>query len=99
MRNFLVFILGLLIVALFFSVKHDNEISKVKINFSTESSNEDNSGYKYIEPHITRTGKFVKGHIRKPVSTNKNAYKNRARSRYYYETHKNIIKERRRNNE
>jgi hypothetical protein len=88
MRIFLLFILGLLIIALFFSVKRDNEIS-----------NEDNSGYKYIEPHITRTGKFVKGHIRKPVSTNKNAYKNRARSRYYYETHKNIIKERRRNNE
>lgn len=106
MRSFLVVILVLLIVALVFSIRHDREVAETENNFSTDStstyssspsssSSDDNGGYKYVEPYVTRTGKFVKGHVRKPVSTDPNAYKNRARSRYYYETHKHIIKERR----
>lgn len=57
---------------------------------------ENNKSYHYVHPYITKTGKMVKGHTRKSISTNPNSYKNRARSRYYYETHKYIIKEKRR---
>jgi hypothetical protein len=33
------------------------------------------SSNEYVEPYHTRTGKFVKGHVRKSVSTNPNAVK------------------------
>jgi hypothetical protein len=107
MKNFLIFTLFVLIVSLVFSIKHDKEVanSKSKISsFNTITNNnvskskissKDNNGYKYVKPYTTKRGKFVKGHLRKPVSSNRNAYKNRARSRYYYKTHKYIIKERR----
>jgi hypothetical protein len=106
MRGFLVVILLLLIVALVFSIRHDRQVAEAERSFTIDStstyssspsssSSDDNDGYKYVAPYITRTGKYVKGHVRKPVSTDPNAYKNQARSRYYYETHKRIIKERR----
>jgi len=106
MRSFLVVILLLLIVALVFSIRHDRQVAEAESNFSADSnstysssssssSSDDNGGYKYVEPYITRNGKFVKGHARKPVSTDPNAFKNQARSRYYYQTHKEIIKQRR----
>ena len=40
----------------------------------------------YVKPSIDYKGKFRKGHVRMPVSTNKNAIKNQNRSRYYYHT-------------
>jgi hypothetical protein len=40
----------------------------------------------YVAPSIDKRGRFRKGHIRMPVSTDKNAFKNRNRSRYYYHT-------------
>ena len=40
----------------------------------------------YVKPSIDKRGRFRKGHVRKPVSTSKNAVKNRNRSKYYYET-------------
>jgi len=40
----------------------------------------------YVAPSVDRNGRFRKGHIRMPVSTDKNAIKNRKRSRYYYHT-------------
>lgn len=42
----------------------------------------------YVSPSVDRNGRMRKGHIRNSVSTDKDAIKNRARSRYYYETHK-----------
>jgi hypothetical protein len=56
-------------------------------NDETHSS-ESNEYGSYVAPHITRSGRFVKGHFRKRVSTSPNALKNRMRSRYYYQTHK-----------
>jgi len=40
----------------------------------------------YVKPSIDYKGKFRKGHVRMPVSTNKNAISNQNRSRYYYQT-------------
>jgi hypothetical protein len=40
----------------------------------------------YVSPSINYKGKFRKGHIRRAVSTDKNAVRNQARSRYYYQT-------------
>ncbi len=40
----------------------------------------------YVKTYMTRNGKVVKGHFRKSYSTSPNAFKNRARSRYYYHT-------------
>jgi hypothetical protein len=40
----------------------------------------------YVKPSIDYKGKYRKGHVRMPVSTNKNAIKNQNRSRYYYHT-------------
>ena len=40
----------------------------------------------YVKPSIDYKGKFRKGYVRMPVSTNKNAIKNQNRSRYYYQT-------------
>jgi len=40
----------------------------------------------YVSPSINKYGTFRKGHIRMPVSTSKHAFKNRNRSRYYYQT-------------
>ena len=40
----------------------------------------------YVKPYIDYKGKYHKGHLRQPVSTNKNAIKNQNRSKYYYKT-------------
>ena len=40
----------------------------------------------YVSPSIDFKGKYRKGYVRMPVSTNKNAIKNQNRSRYYYQT-------------
>lgn len=61
-------------------------------NQATESTSKK---LEYVDPYVTKNGKIVKGHIRKEYSTDPNALKNRARSKYYYQTHKGIIKERR----
>jgi len=52
------------------------------------NSNDSGTGKKavYVKPSIDYKGKFRKGHVRMPVSTNKNAIKNQNRSRYYYHT-------------
>jgi hypothetical protein len=54
---------------------------------STHSGGKNDYG-SYVSPHITRNGRFVKGHFRKRVSTSPHAIRNRMRSRYYYQTHK-----------
>lgn len=38
----------------------------------------------YVKPSVDYKGKFRKGYVRMPVSTNKNAVKNQIRSKYYY---------------
>ncbi len=53
---------------------------------SCDFKKSDNAGGVYVKPTITRTGKFRKGHVRRKVSTDKNAIKNQNRSRYYYQT-------------
>ena len=42
----------------------------------------------YVKPHVTRTGKLVKGHVCKSVSTSPNAVKRQNYSKSYYERHK-----------
>jgi flagellar basal body-associated protein FliL len=42
----------------------------------------------YVKPYHTRTGKMVKGHVRKSVSTSPNAVKRRNYSKGYYQRHK-----------
>lgn len=53
-----------------------------------ENSNDKGKGKKpvYVSPSIDKNGRFRKGHVRKPISTHKNAIKNQNRSRYYYHT-------------
>ena len=53
-----------------------------------DNSNDSVIGKKpvYVKPSIDYKGKFRKGHVRMPVSTNKNAISNQNRSRYYYQT-------------
>ena len=53
---------------------------------SCDFKKSDKAGGVYVKPTITRTGKFRKGHVRKNVSTDKNAIKNQNRSRHYYHT-------------
>jgi hypothetical protein len=53
---------------------------------SCDFKKSDSAGGTYVKPTITRTGKFRKGHVRRKVSTDKNAIKNQNRSRYYYHT-------------
>ena len=40
----------------------------------------------YVKPSIDKNGKYRRGHVRMPVSTKKDAFKNRTRSKYYYHT-------------
>jgi hypothetical protein len=51
-----------------------------------ESNNKKTRKAVYVSPSIEYKGKFRKGYVRMPVSTNKNAIKNQNRSRYYYHT-------------
>jgi len=47
-----------------------------------------NSSNSYVKPYHTRTGKLVKGHVRKSVSTSPNAVKKQNYSKGYYQRHK-----------
>ena len=49
---------------------------------------ESGSSNSYVKTHVTRTGKFVKGHVRKSVSTNPYAVKKQNYSKGYYQRHK-----------
>ena len=49
---------------------------------------ESGSSNTYVKPHVTRTGKFVKGHVRKSVSSSPNAVKKQYYSKGYYQRHK-----------
>jgi len=40
----------------------------------------------YLKPSVDKNGRFRKEHVRKSVSTKKNAVKSQNRSRYYYHT-------------
>jgi hypothetical protein len=52
-------------------------------NFTkSESSNS------YVKPYHTRTGKLVKAHVRKSVSTSPNAVKRQNYNKAYYQRHK-----------
>ena len=53
---------------------------------SSDNKSQTNGGSVYVEPSIDKNGKFRKGHVRKSVSTSKDAIKNQNRSRYYYQT-------------
>ncbi len=48
----------------------------------SESSNS------YVKPYHTRTGRLVKGHVRKSISTSPNAVKRQNYSKGYYQRHK-----------
>ena len=39
----------------------------------------------YVKPSMTRSGQFRKGHYRKAVSTDKDAFKHRQQSKSYYQ--------------
>ena len=52
----------------------------------TQSSSGNSGKPTYVSPSIDKRGRFRKGHIRMPASTDKNAVKNRNKSRYYYHT-------------
>lgn len=47
-----------------------------------------NSSNSYVKPYHTRTGKLVKGHARKSISTSPNAVKRQNYSKGYYQRHK-----------
>ncbi len=53
---------------------------------SCDFKKSDDSNRSYVKPSVDYKGKTWKGHVRKKVSTDKNAIKNRNRSKYYYET-------------
>jgi hypothetical protein len=52
------------------------------------NNTESNSSNSYVKPYHTRTGKFVKGHVRKSTSTSPNAVKRQNYSKGYYQRHK-----------
>jgi hypothetical protein len=53
---------------------------------NASDSKKSSGGAIYIPPTIDKYGRFRKGHVRFPVSTKKDAYKSRMRSKYYYQT-------------
>ena len=53
---------------------------------SCDFKKSDNAGGSYVKPSVNYKGQTRKGHVRKKVSTDKNAIKNQNRSRYYYKT-------------
>jgi hypothetical protein len=69
---FYFFMMGIIAIVVVISGKHTD----------SGSSNE------YVEPYHTRSGKFVKGHVRKSVSTSPNAVKKQNYSKGYYQRHK-----------
>jgi hypothetical protein len=61
-------------------------IALLLLTAACTDGNGDGKKATYVEPSIDYRGRFRKGHVRMPVSTNKNAIKNQNRSRYYYQT-------------
>jgi hypothetical protein len=53
---------------------------------SCDAKKSDSAGGSYVKPSVDYKGKTRRGHVRKKVSTDKNAIKNQNRSRYYYRT-------------
>ncbi len=53
---------------------------------SCDFKKSDSAGGTYVKPSVNYKGQTRKGHVRRKVSTDKNAIKNRNRSRYYYQT-------------
>jgi hypothetical protein len=53
---------------------------------SCDTKESDKSNRSYVKPSVNYKGQMRKGHVRKKVSTDKNAMKNQNRSRYYYQT-------------
>ena len=53
---------------------------------SCDFKKSDSAGGTYVKPSVNYKGQTRKGHVRRKVSTDKNAIKNRNRSRYYYKT-------------
>lgn len=53
---------------------------------SCDLKKSDNADGSYIRPSIDYKGKMRKGHVRRKISTQKNAIKKRMQSRYYYHT-------------
>lgn len=51
-----------------------------------------NSVGSYVAPHHRKTGKFVKGHARKSISTDANAVQHRNKSKGYHYLHKSRYK-------
>jgi len=58
----------------------------VFIQLSCDFKKSDKAGGSYVKPSVNYKGQTRKGHVRKKVSTDKNAIKNQNRSRYYYQT-------------
>ena len=56
------------------------------ISCDSEPTTDQKRSSSYVSPSINYKGQFRKGYVRKSVSTNKNAIRNQARSKYYYET-------------
>ena len=52
--------------------------NKIEVSAQRKSS--------YVKPYVTRSGKIVSGHYRKSYSTSPSVFKNRAKSRNYYQT-------------
>lgn len=57
----------------------------VLVGVLSKSSGSGSSGGTYVKPSMTRSGQFRKGHYRKAVSTDKDAFKQRQQSKYYYQ--------------
>jgi len=53
---------------------------------SCDFKKSDKAGGTYVKPSVNYKGQTRKGHVRRKVSTDKNAIKNQNRSRYYYQT-------------
>ena len=71
-------------------------VETTPISDEVETPETDEDGYTYVNAYVDKNGKYHKGHARKKGSSYKSdAYKSRSKSRYYYKTHKNSTKERR----
>jgi hypothetical protein len=53
---------------------------------SCDFKKSDKSSRSYVKQSVNYKGQMRKGHVRKKVSTDKNAMKNQNKSRYYYHT-------------
>jgi hypothetical protein len=53
---------------------------------SCDFKKSDKASGSYVKPSVNYKGQTRKGHVRRKVSTDKNAIKNQNRSRYYYQT-------------